>query len=384
MNVSACAESVRALASDAGFVFCRFAKAGIVPHAEAFQAWLDRGAHATMAYLERTRQVRVNANLLVSGARTIIVLGVPYLARSDPLPTWREELRGRIAAYAFGPDYHEVIRRRLKVFCARLGGAYPGTICRAWVDTGPVLERDWAYVSGAGWFGKNTSILNVKLGSRFFLAVVVTNLEVPPDEPTADRCGRCNRCVPACPTGALDGKYGLDARLCISYWTIEHRGMIPTRFRSALGEWVFGCDICQDVCPWNEKAARRLGLEPAAELHPYLPNLLSLTDQEFRERYRHTALWRAKREGIARNAAVVLGNSGNPDGVPFLVRVLSNDPSATVRAHAAWALGQIGTNRAMDALLAHLRQETDATVLREVHESLAAGDNAGSRGGAPD
>lgn len=365
-------ELIRAMAKEAGFALCRFAEAGVAPHAEAFESWLARGAHGTMTYLERTRQARVQPRAMLPDTRTVIVLGSPFASRGCSLRNWREELRGRIAAYALGADYHDVIRWRLRNFCQRIKSVYPNAVCYAEVDTGPVLERDWAWTSGVGWFGKNTNILNPHFGSLFFLAVVMTNLDVPPDAQVPDRCGRCVRCIPACPTGALDGDYGLDARRCISYWTIEHRGSIPQRVRATLGEWVFGCDICQDVCPWNEKKARSLGLEPSMELHPFLPELLSLTDEEFRQRYRRTALWRAKREGIARNAAVVLGNSGNPDAVPFLARALASDPSAVVRAHAAWALGQIGTTGALDALLDHLRRETDPTVIAETQGALRA------------
>ncbi len=372
MELAASPELIRTLARDAGFAFCRFAKAAVAPHAQAFESWLARGAHATMTYLERTSVTRVDPLKLVPDGKTVIVLGIPYSGRSKPLPTWREDLRGRIAAYAWGPDYHDVIRARLRKFRDDIVAFYPGASCYCEVDTGPVLERDWAWASGAGWFGKNTNILNSALGSWFFLAIVITNLEIPQDGHVPDRCGRCTRCLDGCPTGALDGECRLDARLCISYWTIEHRGVIPKAVRKSLNEWVFGCDICQDVCPWNEKRGRALGLEPADDMYPFLPDLLRINDGEFRRRYYHTALWRAKREGIARNAAVALGNSGNPDAVPFLVDAVSSDASAVVRAHAAWALGEIGTTEALTALRSHLRQETEPIVIREIVDALQA------------
>ncbi|MCX8073828.1 MAG: tRNA epoxyqueuosine(34) reductase QueG [Candidatus Binatia bacterium] len=376
-------ETIRLLAKEVGFPVCRIAEASHAPHAGAFEAWLERGAHAGMSYLERTRIQRINPQEVMQGARSVIVLGWPYKLGFGGLPTWREELRGRIAAYALGPDYHAVLQSRLQALCAKIHSRWPEAACYASVDSGPVLERDWGWASGLGWFGKNTNILHRDFGSALFLAVILTDLEIEPDLPSVARCGRCIRCLPACPTGALDEQYHLDSRLCISYWTIEHRGPIPRVMRSKLGEWVFGCDVCQDVCPWNQKRARVDGVASLRDLYPFLPDLLLLSDDSFRARYRHTALWRAKREGIARNAAIVLGNSRNPDAIPFLRRSLAHDPSPVVRAHAAWALGQIGTDPALDCLRSFCSRETAPEVLDEIKVALLGSDSddgSGSQG----
>ncbi|GIW42828.1 MAG: epoxyqueuosine reductase [Candidatus Binatia bacterium] len=378
MNANDLANAIRALAYEAGFAACRFARADIAPHAQQFDAWLERGAHGSMDYLVRTRRQREHPDRVLPGAKSVIVLAVDYRGGGGTLPTWREELRGRIAAYAAGEDYHLVIRARLQDLCAKLQSLDPAARYYASVDSGPVLERDWAWASGLGWFGRNTNILNASLGSWFFLAVVLTTLEIAPDPMHPARCGRCTRCIPACPTGALDEHYVLDSRLCISYWTIEHRGTIPPAIRAHLGEWVFGCDICQDVCPWNLKRARAGHVTPLLDLHPFLPDLLELTDEEFRRRYRRTALWRAKREGLARNAAVVLGNTQNPDAVRFLARCLRSERSPVIRAHAVWALGRLATKEAADALLAHRSVETDSGVLAEITQALHDVERAGN------
>lgn len=366
-------EYVRACACELGFPLCAVAAANPPPHAEFFLRWLAEGCAADMSYLERRRAERLDPTHLLPGARSWVTLGFPYRPVEPEVEDWRAELRGRIAAYALGRDYHDVIRERLERLVCRMQDRAPGIRCRAFVDSGPVLERDFASAAGVGWFGRNTNLLHRRLGSWFFLAEILTTWELEPDPPARDHCGTCTRCLAACPTGALAAGYRLDARKCISYWTIEHRGVIPLAMRPALGNWVFGCDDCQEICPWNEKRARRQGLERSLEVAPYLPEILALDADAFRARFRRTALWRGRREGLARNAAVVLGNTNNPDAVPSLERALQDDPSDVVRGHAAWALGRIGGARAQRALRRAYELENHSGVREEICLALEGG-----------
>lgn len=359
------------VAADLGFSACRIASVQEPPHGPFFERWLNDGCAAGMGYLERRRAERLSPASLLPGARSLVCLAAPYEPIALPPVDWRAELRGRVAAYAVGQDYHDTIRTRLDTLIHWMRAVAPGIECRGFVDSGPLLERDFAWLSGVGWFGKNTNLLCKQRGSWFFLAEILTTWELEPDPPTSAHCGSCTRCLSACPTGALANGFRLDARKCISYWTIEHRGPIPAQMRAALGPWVFGCDDCQDVCPWNEKFARGLPTTSRwQEAMPYLPELLALSEQEFRTRFRRSALWRARREGLARNAAVVLGNSGNPRAVPFLANALRLDPSPVVRSHAAWALGAIGSVSARDTLWQAKRRESHPQVLSEIAAAL--------------
>lgn len=349
-------DKIRAAARAAGFDLCGFAAAGPPEHGDFFREWLARGHAAGMDYLAAGAAKRLDPSLLLPSVRTVISLGIRYQPPPVPPLDWQNELRGRIASYAAERDYHDVLRQRLKRLAAAMRDLVDGVAHRIYVDAGPVLERDWAARAGLGWFGKNTNLLHKQHGSWFFLAEVLTDLALEPDVPASDHCGTCTSCLVQCPTQALQPGFVLDARRCISYWTIEHRGAIPVAMRPGLGNWVFGCDICQEVCPWNEKL-RPPG--PADErLTPWLPGLLQLDDEGFRQRFRGTPVRRAKREGLLRNIAVVLGNTGNPAAVKPLVTALESDPSALVRGHAAWALGHLGGTAARSALAnAHRRDE---------------------------
>lgn len=370
-------EDIRAQARRLGFSLCGFARVETPPHAEFVQRWLAAGNAASMSYIERGLARRLNARLLLPHSRTVVTVGYRYAPPALPPIDWRAEMRGRIAAYAFGPDYHEVIAEKLRRLADAIGELRQGVLARVYVDTGPVLEREWALTGGIGWFGKNTNILHTEEGSWFFLGEILTNLDLEPDSAQADRCGRCTRCLDLCPTAALKPGYVLDARLCISYLTIEHRGAIPIELRPRLGNWIFGCDVCQEVCPWNGRFARRHEVMEGAALLPYLPDLLRLSASDFRARFRHTALWRTKREGLARNVAIALGNTGNPAAVGVLVDSLRHDPAPVVRAHAAWALGRIDSAVARGALEATRRSESDGKTRDEISAALASAE-AGS------
>ncbi|MCD4738451.1 MAG: tRNA epoxyqueuosine(34) reductase QueG [Anaerolineae bacterium] len=314
---------------------------------EAYRDWLAEGyAGGLERYLARPAAVsrRADPRRILPAARSVLVVAASYAgAPHPPLPP----LHGRVSRYAWGEDYHRWLLRRLKLlvrWIAEEQGALPA---RCYVDTGPILERDWARAAGLGWLGKNTNLIHPRLGSYLFLGVALLGLDLEPapaDE--LPSCGSCTRCLDACPTGALVAPGRLDARRCLSYLTIEHRGSIPVELRPALGENLCGCDICQEVCPWNRKpllAQQSKSPPPGATL--YLPELLLLGAEEFRARFRHTPLWRATPEGLARNAAVVLGNRGDPAAIPYLEQVVSSPRSDLLREHAAWAIQQIKNGR---------------------------------------
>jgi epoxyqueuosine reductase len=259
---------------------------------------------------------------------------------------------------------------RLRALADTIVGLAPGTVARAYVDTGPLLERDLAARAGLGWIGKNTMLLHPELGSFFFIGTVLATAVIEADAPLPDRCGSCTRCLDACPTGAFVDPYVLDSRRCIAYLTIESRGPIPAELRSAVGAWAFGCDVCQDVCPWNRRAPVTDDAAFGPGRHPSLAELLALGETAYRESLRGSPLRRARREGLARNAAVALGNRGAAGDVPALTEALGR-PEPTVRGHAAWALGRIGGTGARAALLAARAREDDAGVLGEIERALS-------------
>ena len=295
----ALAQAVKARALELGFDRVAIGPAGPPPHAAAFERWLEDGRAGTMDYLAETRAERMDPARLLPGCRSVIAVALNY-ARGDE-PEWRG-----VARYARNADYHDTMRPRLHALRDYVSAA-AGAQSRASLDTSAVLERDLAAAAGLGWIGKNTNLLAQELGSYFFIGLVLTTAALPADDAQPDRCGTCTACLDACPTGAFDAPYALDARRCIAYLTIAHRGPIPERFHTAIGEWLFGCDICQEVCPWNRHAPIARAMPPATPPPP-ADELLTMTDAEFRERFRGSALKRARREGLARNAAIVLAN----------------------------------------------------------------------------
>jgi epoxyqueuosine reductase len=254
-----------------------------------------------------------------------------------------------VAAYAWGRDYHRVLPERMRALVAFIEQQVGGPVAHRWyTDTGPLLERELAQRAGLGWIGKNTCLINPRLGSYFLLAEILLGIELEPDEPlTPDRCGTCRRCLDACPTGCILPDRTLDARRCISYLTIENKGTIPPDLRPQMGDWVFGCDVCQTACPWNKFAEEEF--EPAFAASPGLPSPdleaeLGLTPQDFNKKFKESPVQRAKRRGYQRNVAVALGNSGQQAVIPVLEKALHSD-EPLVREHAAWALGQLSKNR---------------------------------------
>lgn len=303
-----------------------------------FHEWLDRGYAGEMRYLSDRAAAYEHPRHVLDGVRSILMLALPYWIAE---PQERGPGQGRVSRYAWGQDYHELIWRRLDELADFLKQQSPGCRVRGVVDTAPLLEREFAQLAGLGWIGKNTLLLNKQLGSWFFLAALLTDVELEYDAPhETDHCGTCRACLDACPTDAFVDAYVLDARKCISYLTIELRGSMPAELREGVGDWLFGCDVCQDVCPWNHKSppSDEPALQPAEGMNPIeLSALFDLDEAAFRERFRHTPLWRAKRRGLLRNAAIVLGNRPHEAAMPALIKGL-NDSEPLVREACAWAL----------------------------------------------
>ena len=326
-----------------GFDLVGIASAAPADGFDRLRDWLARGFAGDMAYMHRHAEARRHPDSILPDVRSVVMVGMNYKPAQED--NTDDPGRGRVARYARGADYHDVLRERLNRLLAWLQYERPGCHGRGVVDTAPLLERDFARRAGLGWFGKNTMLLNKRLGSYFFLGALLVDVELRPDEPfEATHCGTCTACLDACPTAAFVEPGVLDSRRCISYLTIELKGNVPTELRRGVGDWLFGCDICQEVCPWNRKApaATDAALRPRPELESLDPiELLGLSDEDFRRRFRGTALMRTKRRGMLRNAALVLGNIGDARALPALRRAL-NDPEPLVREAAAWAVAEIG------------------------------------------
>jgi epoxyqueuosine reductase len=360
------ASPLRPIAEEAnalGFPLVGASPLGPLPLEPFLIGWLGEGRAGEMGYLARRTAMRVDPRRAMPWARSVVMLAFPYRPPPSPAGDWRTTLRGRIAAYAAGTDYHRRLRCLLRTLQDRLTERVPGARFLSYVDTGAVLEREWALRAGIGWIGRHTLALHRSAGSYFFLAELFTDLTLEPAPLPADHCGSCTRCVAACPTGAIDPDgYTMDPRRCISYLTIELRSAIPIALRPQLGNWIFGCDVCQEVCPWNGGAGASARDDDSA---PYLPALLALDAAAFDARFAHTAVARAKRRGLLRNVAVALGNSGNPEAVPALLGAL-RDQESLVRGHAAWALGRLGGRAARRALEDAEHREDDPSVRNEI------------------
>jgi epoxyqueuosine reductase len=383
-------------ASRLGFDLVGVAQAGPSPDYAHFENWLAAGMAGDMAYLAQRAGERADLRVVWPEARSAIVLGANYFAATLPASLRDDPSRGLFAAYAWAEDYHNQLKPLLFELDAALRAATGRTtLGRAYVDSGPVLERSWAAVAGLGFIGKNTCLIAPELGSWLFLAVLLVPeelasgwqmagseiideqapLSLVPRRLRVGTCGACARCLDVCPTGAFPAPRVLDARRCISYLTIELRGSIPLELRPAMGHWVFGCDLCQEVCPWNRRFARpaRLaGRQPHPDVvAPKLLDLLALDEAGFRQRFRHSPVLRAKRRGLLRNVCVALGNWGDSAATPGLIEAL-HDAEPLIRGHAAWALGRIGADAAPRALVQRLKGESDLRVRREIAAALDA------------
>lgn len=364
---------LKAEALSQGFDLAGITTARPPAHLDHYAAWLEAGRHGEMGYLEseRGRAGRADPGSLLPGCQTILVLAANYAPAAPPPGP------ALIAAYASGDDYHGFLLERARGIVDRLQHRLGRSVAvRAYTDTGPLLERELAQRAGLGWIGRNTCLISPSVGSMTLLTEVLLDLALPPDAPfAADRCGSCRRCVEACPTGCILPDRTIDARRCISYLTIEARGGMPRDLRRSVGGWFFGCDICQQVCPWNRRFARPTSdaaFAPRPALHPPdLRHWLEAPSPAGSQILRGSALKRARRSGLARNAAIVAGNQRADEHLPALEQALLSDPDPMIRGHAAWALGEHEGAAAREALHRARARETDAGVLAEINAALA-------------
>ena len=361
-----------------GFVAVGCCPAVEAPGYQRFREWLERGYAGQMRYLEDRADLYRDPQSVLAGARSVMMLALPY--RTDAGQNDARAGEGLVSRYAWGTcDYHDLLHQRLKSLAGWLRSQVPEALVRGVVDTAPLLEREFARLAGLGWIGKNTLLLNRRWGSWFFLGALLTDQVLDYDVPFAsDHCGSCRACLDACPTEAFPRPYVLDATRCISYLTIELRDSVPVELRTGLENWVFGCDICQEVCPWNRKspASEELPFSPQPDNNPLdLMRLFSLSEDEFRERFRSTPLWRSRRRGILRNAALVLGNQQHFPAVPALIRGLS-DSEWLVRGASAWALGRMREAGSLpkgvrEALERQRVRESEPEVREEIRRALS-------------
>ena len=330
--------TLKAHAHRLGFDLAGIRRADFPATWDRFLQWLEEGRAANMHYIVRRREAYKHPNHILPGVKSLVMLGLNYRTVE---PAGTKPGFGAVSPYAWGTDYHAVAREKLKALGAFLRTIRPEAKVRGVVDTAPLLERDSAHAAGLGWFGKNTTLINDTYGSRFFIAALLTDVELEPDSPAGEtQCGDCDLCLKACPTGALVAPYTLDARKCLNYWTIEAKEPIPREIREKLDDRFFGCDVCQDVCPYNANVPKsnEPAFQPRDGLNPVdLVSLFDLDEEAFRARFRETPLWRAKRSGLLRNAAAVLTNRPTPEGQAALNRGLEDD-DAEVRAACAEAL----------------------------------------------
>lgn len=372
-SLSQQSELIKRLAREVGFDLAGIAPAVTPTGYHSFLDWLNQGYAGEMSYLERRKEAYEHPRYVMSSVRSVLMLTLNYQTETPPEVTGTE---ARVSRYAWGTtDYHKVIRKKLKQLSRLIREQYPDCETRGVVDTAPLLERDFAQLAGLGWIGKNTLLLNKREGSWFFLAGLLLSDELEYDEPQqTSHCGTCTRCLEACPTDAFVEAGTLDARKCISYLTIELRDQpIPAELRPGMQDWMFGCDVCQDVCPWNRKAP--ISGEPAFQpVETFTPvdacELLTLDEAAFQDRFQGTPMSRARRAGLLRNAAIVLGNRGDESAVPALLGVL-NDEEPLIRGAAAWALGRLGAPTTVEMLQTRLEIETETDVIEELKQALS-------------
>jgi epoxyqueuosine reductase len=330
------AAQIKARAKTLGFDLCGITPAAALREAAGYRSWLARHMQGTMGYMERNQESRLDIRNWHPKARSVILLATSY---RKEVPAGDPAKEGRIARYALTADYQRTIGMRLKAFAAWVRTAAPGSETRPFVDTAPVLERLYARYAGLGWVGKNTMVISPKIGSFFFLSGISTDLELAYDDPVPDHCGTCNRCLESCPTGAFPEPRVLDASRCIAYLTIEHRGAIAQPLRRRTGNWVFGCDLCQDVCPWN-RFSRESGGEKLIEGLISLEEAARMDEEEFRRRMKATPVSRATRQGFVRNALLAMGNSGNP-GFTAILGEFSAHADPVLKEQARWSLNRL-------------------------------------------
>lgn len=344
----------------------------------AYQHWLEEGLHADMAYVasEPARTRRANPSLIMPPALSVLVVALRYSSPQLSSSSLSMDARGRVASYAWGNDYHGIIPPLLNGLIATMEKYLGRPIqSRSYTDTGPILERSFAQQAGLGWAGKNTCLIAPRQGSYFFLGETFIDVKIEPDQRfPADHCGTCQRCITACPTGAIRSDRTIDSQRCISYLTIENKRSIPVELRPKIGEWIFGCDLCQIACPWNNRLSNLDGHPSLApdliKARPVLKDELLLTPMQFNKKFRNSPILRAKRRGYLRNVAVATGNIRDTNAVPALATVMESEHEPLVRGHAAWALGRMNTHQSRQALEKALQTEPDSNVRAEIVSAL--------------
>lgn len=340
MSVEEITVRLRAEALRLGFAECRIAPAKPAAHKDVFEQWVAEGKYGDMAWMARNLDRRTDPGVVVPGAKAVIVLAMNYFQGEAP-----HETAYQIARYAWNEDYHDLIEPKLYELDALLKTF--GGVQRQYVDTGPVLERDFAGESGLGWNGKSTMQIHRQFGTWFFLATIITTLPLPPSTPAKDLCGKCTRCIDACPTGAITAPHRMDARKCISYLTIEHKNAIPLEYRKAIGSRIYGCDDCLVACPWNRfaQASHEATFQAReAVFQMKLRDFLALDDEAFRTLFRKSPIKRIKRPAFLRNVCVALGNVGTAEDLPALQKA-AEDPHPLISEHALWAIQEIVARR---------------------------------------
>ncbi len=373
-------DGLRAQAQHLGFHRVGIAPATSPHRQDVFRHWLDRGFAGVMeVWLRRHESLRTHPEFLLPGVRSVVMLATDYSQGGKENDSVNDGVakaenhsmqgRGAVSRYAWGDDYHDLLRDRVNKLASWLTQQVPESHARGVVDSAPLAEREFAWLAGLGWFGKNTMLIHPEVGSYFFLTGLLTDLDLPADSSLeVDHCGTCTACLDACPTGALPAPRVLDARKCISTLTIEDHSTVPEELRPGMGHWVFGCDICQEVCPWNRHApaTREEAFQPRnGERTLSLADILMLDDKKFKKRFQGSAILRAKRKGLARSAAIALGNNPDPDAASALEHALK-DAEAVIREAAAWALGQwikkgIKEEWARDRLATYSHSEVSST-----------------------
>ena len=367
-------QQIQTRAHELGFELVGITPAERSQTIQRYRQWIASGYAGKMGYLERHLPLKEDTRTLLQEAKSVISLAMNYWTLDTPKDLAEDPGRGQISRYAWGDDYHDVIRERLLLLVEFIKNTAETELkSRVFVDSGPILEREYAQKAKLGWIGKNTNLINWRSGSWYFLSEVLVSIELESEtQPLRGSCGTCTKCIEACPTDAIIEPNLLDSRLCISYLTIELKDSIPKELRPEMGNLIFGCDICQEVCPWNSKATPTT--EPAFQprhgnLAPELLTLINMTQTEFSKRFKGSPIKRAKRRGFLRNVIVAIGNWRSRTAVPALKKVLIDD-EPLIRGHAAWALGQVGGENAKQALNTRLKSEDDTEVISEIQDAL--------------
>ena len=362
---------LKAFAESLGFDGFGVARPELGPAGERFGKWLDAGYDGEMAYLRRGEEKRKNPDLVLEGVKSILCFRTNYYAMEKDMSYVEHREIADISIYALNKDYHDIITPRLRQMEKRIQEKFAGCRTRIYVDTGPLLEKPLAQQAGLGWIGKHTNLLTEGLGSWYFLSEILTDVVLPQSQPADDHCGTCRSCIDICPTKAIIAPYVLDSNRCISYLTIELKGVIPIEYRKAIGNRIYGCDDCQIVCPWNSYAVKTDDPDFQEKQDTLkLIDLIQITGEMFRQRCKGSPIKRIKRRGLLRNVAIALGNSGNPQAIPPLIKVL-DDEEPLIRAHAVWALGELSGLEVLPVMREKLNNEKEDIVLEELERVVA-------------